>query len=190
MAVWKSSRGWSCLRALSVKIVTLFRHFCNTYRFGVYGKSLLPNSLTPGIKHIQGNPGVGHDLDETSSDHSILSKARARFGPALHEWSFGLIVRACRGAGPIDGNRLVLDATLIKANTSLDSLSSRQLHAQLPTAEDYHSQACAEGPVEVEGPRDPEEPPVPKGHTGAAAIARGGWRLLSRSSPNAVVHEG
>ena len=125
------------------------------------------------MEHIRGNPGVGHDLDKAPPDHRILSKARARFGPAWYEWFFGLIIWACRDAGLIDGDRLILDATLIKANASLDSLNSRPLHAQLPTAEDSLSQVWGEGPVEVEGPRDPEGPAVPKGHTGAAAIARG-----------------
>jgi len=112
------------------------------------------------MEHIRGNPGVGHDLDKAPPDHRILSKARARFGPAWYEWFFGLIIWACRDAGLIDGDRLILDATLIKANASLDSLSSRPLHAQLPTAEDSLSQVWGEGPVEVEGPRDPEGPAV------------------------------
>jgi hypothetical protein len=127
---------------------------------------------------------LGYDLDETPPDHSILSKARARFGPALYEWFFGLIVGACRDVGLIDGNRLVLDATLIKANASLDSLGSRSLHAQLPTAEDYLSQVWAENPVEVEEPRDPEEPTVPTGGGKPVSRLKANQRQVSSTDPD------
>jgi hypothetical protein len=127
---------------------------------------------------------LGYDLDETPPDHSILSKARSRFGPALYEWFFGLIVRTCRDAGLIDGNRLVLDATLIRANASLDSLGSRSLHAQLPAAEDYLSQVWAENPVEVEGARDPEEPIAPNGDDKPITRLKSNERRVSATDPD------
>src|SRR5207253_763889 len=55
---------------------------------------------------------VGYDLDERPPDHSVLSKARARFGVTVYQAFFTEIVRQCEQAGCIRGDRLYLDSTL------------------------------------------------------------------------------
>jgi hypothetical protein len=65
---------------------------------------------------------------ETPPDHSILSKARKRYGPEAYRQFFNEIVRQCAEQGLVDGDRLYLDASLVKANASLGSLVSRPLY--------------------------------------------------------------
>lgn len=63
-----------------------------------------------------------YDIDEIPPNHSILSKARKRFGRATYEQFFKEIVKLCEEAGLVEGNKVFLDATLLKANASFDSL--------------------------------------------------------------------
>lgn len=73
-----------------------------------------------------------YNLEELTPNHSVLSKARNRFGKELYHEFFRRIVALCQGAGLIRGDKVVVDATLVKANASLDSLVSRSLYQQLP----------------------------------------------------------
>lgn len=75
---------------------------------------------------------LGYDIDELPPDHSILSKARRRFGKEVYEAFFRKVLEICREAGLVEGDRIYLDATLLKANASLDSLASRSLYRHLP----------------------------------------------------------
>jgi transposase len=80
---------------------------------------------------------LGYDLDETPPDHSVLSKARARFGVTVYQAFFSEVVRQCERAGLIRGDLLYVDSTLVEANASLQSLGARSLVAQLPDAAEY-----------------------------------------------------
>jgi transposase len=63
--------------------------------------------------------GSSGRIDRTTHpDHSIFSKARARYGKEAFEQFFAEIVRRCNHAGLIDGDRIFMDATLLKANAS------------------------------------------------------------------------
>ena len=59
---------------------------------------------------------LGYELDETLPDHSVLIKARQRFGRAVYERFFRRIVELCEARGLIEGDVVVIDATLSKAN--------------------------------------------------------------------------
>lgn len=71
---------------------------------------------------------LGYDID----DHSILSKARRRFGKEVYEAFFRKVLEICSGAGLVEGDRVYLDSTLLKANASFDSVVSKRLNCQLP----------------------------------------------------------
>lgn len=75
---------------------------------------------------------VGYDLDEAVPDHSIFSKARARFGKDLFCEIFAAILSECAQAGLVSGEALYIDSTLVKADASLDSLMEVSL-----SPEDY-----------------------------------------------------
>jgi len=55
-------------------------------------------------------------------DHSVLSKARARWGQPIFEYLFVRTVQQCVEAGLVDGTKLHLDGSLINAHASRDSV--------------------------------------------------------------------
>jgi transposase len=65
---------------------------------------------------------LGYGLDDEIPDHSVLSKARARWGQAIFESLFVRTVQQCVAAGLVDGTKLHLDGSLINAHASRDSV--------------------------------------------------------------------
>jgi len=61
-------------------------------------------------------------LDEKIPDHSVLSKARARWGKEVFESLFVRTVSQCVEAGLVDGSKLHVDASFIDANASKESV--------------------------------------------------------------------
>src|SRR5260370_12954669 len=80
---------------------------------------------------------LGYELDEPIPDHSVLSKARRRFGTGVYEEFFVRIVQLCEKAGLVQGDALFVDSTLTQANASTQGLRSRSLLQQLPTAPEF-----------------------------------------------------
>ncbi len=75
---------------------------------------------------------LGYDLDSEIPDHSVLSKARRRWGVELFQTFFERIVWQCVEAGLVDGRKLFLDSSLVEANASKNSiLDTQSLKAQL-----------------------------------------------------------
>jgi len=64
------------------------------------------------------------DLDDEIPSHSILSKARRRWGREIFEELFVRIVKACVEAGLVDGGKIHMDGSLVNANASRDSVHS------------------------------------------------------------------
>jgi len=75
---------------------------------------------------------LGYELSDPIPDHSVLTKARRRFGPAIYSQFFQRVVQLCRHRGLIQGRRLYVDSTLVDADAAVDSSRSRQLLRQLP----------------------------------------------------------
>ena len=65
---------------------------------------------------------LGFGLDDAIPDHSVLSKARKRWGGELFETLFVRTVRQCVQAGLVDGTKVHLDGSLIDADASPDSV--------------------------------------------------------------------
>lgn len=65
---------------------------------------------------------LGFDLDSEIPDHSVLSKARARWGAEVFEKLFLQTVRQCVEAGLVNGRLLHVDSTMVKANAHRDSV--------------------------------------------------------------------
>jgi IS5 family transposase len=75
---------------------------------------------------------LGYDLDSAIPDHSVLSKARKRWGEELFREFFERIVWACVQAGLVDGSKLFMDSSLIDAHASNRSIIDRySLRAQV-----------------------------------------------------------
>jgi transposase len=67
---------------------------------------------------------LGYGLNDEVPDHSVLSKARARWGSEVFEKLFVRTVAGCVHAGLIDGSKIHMDGSLIKANASTDAVVS------------------------------------------------------------------
>ena len=65
---------------------------------------------------------LGYDLDSEIPDHSVLSKARTRWGVQAFKHFFERIVLQCVEAGLVDGRKLFVDASLIDADASNNSV--------------------------------------------------------------------
>lgn len=65
---------------------------------------------------------LGLDLDSPIPDHSVLSKARQRWGVAVFQRFFERIVWQCVQAGLVDGAKIFLDSSLVQANACHSSV--------------------------------------------------------------------
>jgi IS5 family transposase len=70
---------------------------------------------------------AGYNLDEETPDHSVFSKARARFGRDLFLLVFKDVLSRCIGAGLVKGDAILVDCTLIDADASMKSLVEVEL---------------------------------------------------------------
>ena len=69
---------------------------------------------------------LGLDLDSEIPDHSVLSKARKRWGVELFRSFFERIVGQCVESGLVDGSKLFCDSSLIEADASCNSVVDTQ----------------------------------------------------------------
>jgi transposase len=65
---------------------------------------------------------LGYDLEDEIPDHSVLSKARARWGARAFKRFFERIVYQCSEQGLVDGRKGFFDASLIDADASNNSV--------------------------------------------------------------------
>ena len=65
---------------------------------------------------------LGYGLDDKIPDHSVLSKARKRWGSEVFESLFVRIVRQCVEQGLVSGSKIHMDASLVDANASKNSV--------------------------------------------------------------------
>ena len=65
---------------------------------------------------------LDYELEEKIPDHSVLSKARARWGREVFENLFVRTVGQCVEAGLVDGSKLHVDASLIDADAAKESV--------------------------------------------------------------------
>jgi transposase len=127
------------------------------------------------------------DLDESIPDHSVLSKARRRWGLEVFEELFGEILGLCVEAGLVDGRTAYVDSTLLQANASVDSRIPRKLWEQLEgsLAGGGPSGRVEESSERSDRTRPPEQdtqaddlPPPPEGKFNA--------RLVSTTDPDSA----
>jgi transposase len=68
---------------------------------------------------------LGYDLDDEIPHHSVLSKARTRWGSKAFQALFERIVWQCVESGLVEGNKLFIDSSLIEADASNNSVVDR-----------------------------------------------------------------
>lgn len=72
---------------------------------------------------------IGYALHETLPDHSSLTRIRQRWGEEVFRRVFTRVVRQCQLAGLVSAETVHIDASLIRANVSMDALIFRHLDA-------------------------------------------------------------
>ena len=121
---------------------------------------------------------LGYGLDDEIPDHSVLSKARRRWGQEVFQRLFIRTVEQCVAAGLVSGDKLHVDASLIAANASKDSVvkSSPELiaayaaayQAQEKKLNDPADRPCFQAVNDVAiSTTDPDAGLVRKGGTGS-----------------------
>jgi len=65
---------------------------------------------------------LGYELDAVIPHHSVLSKARSRWGAEAFEKFFVRTVGQCVATGLVDGTKIHVDSSLNEANASCDSV--------------------------------------------------------------------
>ena len=82
---------------------------------------------------------LGYGLDDKVPDHSVLSKARKRWGKEVFVSLFSRVVQQCVEAGLVEGRKIHVDASLVDADANLGSvkpLSEETLKAIEQTAKE------------------------------------------------------
>jgi transposase len=72
---------------------------------------------------------AGYRLDERLPDHSSLTKIRQRWGDERFKKIFQKTVHCCVDAGLVSGETVHIDATLIRADVSWESLTTQHVKA-------------------------------------------------------------
>jgi transposase len=96
---------------------------------------------------------AGYKLHEKLPDHSSLTRIRQRWGEERFKKIFQKTVEQCIRAGLVDGETVHVDATLIRADVSWESLVER--HAQQVIAENPASSDDPAPEPEAKKPRRP-----------------------------------
>ena len=91
-----------------------------------------------------------YDIDDKTPNHSVISKARKRWGIDVFTKFFQNILQQCVNAGLVEGEIIHIDSSTIKANASKDKiipnlqLISEDLYSQLDkNAEDANPKKLA-----------------------------------------------
>lgn len=114
---------------------------------------------------------AGYKLHEKLPDHSSLTRIRQRWGEARFKKIFQKTVSQCVKAGLVDGETVHVDATLIRADVSWESLVER--HAE---------QVLVENAV---GPQDDGSPSARKG--GRPRTKEKAPKKISLTDPDATL---
>ena len=106
----------------SIDPVVLFKLYVLGYFFGIPSERRL-------FREVQVNLAyrwyLGYDLDEPIPDHSIMTKSRYRFPPAVFERLFKHMIRLCKEKGLISGDYYFMDSSVVRADASKESFRAK-----------------------------------------------------------------
>jgi transposase len=107
----------------SVDPEVLFKMMLIGYFYGITSERRLAEDISLNMAYMW---YIGYDLDEPTPHHSVISKARARYGKEVFETFFNRILEQCVKAGLVNGEKVFADSTIIRADASLKSLALRK----------------------------------------------------------------
>lgn len=103
---------------------------------------------------------AGYRLHERLPDHSSLTRIRQRWGPERFKRIFQRTVKACCDAGLVNGETVHVDATLIRADVSWESLTTE--HAEKVLQANALDDGPDDPPDQPNGSRPSSKPKAPK----------------------------
>lgn len=107
----------------SIDPEVLFKMMLIGYFYGITSERRLAEDISLNMAYMW---YIGYDLDEPTPHHSVISKARTRYGKEVFETFFNRILEQCVKAGLVSGEKVFADSTIIRANASLKSLVLRK----------------------------------------------------------------
>jgi transposase len=174
----------------SVDPVVLFKMLLIGYLYGITSERRLARELSLNLAYRW---FLGYDFDQPTPDHSVLSKARARFGPEVFEHFFRRSIDLCGEAGLLEEGPVYVDSTLIQASASVDSMVPHDERLQPPLSiEEYVNRLYTENDPAPEA-EDNEPPPSESGRSprrrqrGGEALSRPNQELQSKTDPEATL---
>ena len=189
----------------SVDPVVLFKMLLLGYLYDLSSERRLAREISLNLAYRW---FLGYDFDQPTPDHSVLSKARARFGAKVFETFFQRSIDLCREAGLLDEGPVYVDSTLLRAAAAVDSLVYKQERLQPPrsipdyvrrvfeendpVAEEEAAPPANGGPPSEPGapPPPPGQPPTPGTRPGRGAAnwpRRPNQELQSKTDPEATL---
>jgi transposase len=170
----------------SVDPVVIFKMLLIGYLYGITSERRLAEEVS---LHLGYRWFLSYDFDVPTPDHSVLSKARARFGNAVFEEFFRQSIELCRRAGLLAEGPVYVDSTLIRAGASMDSLTRRQDLLQPPlSVREYLSRLDRESDTPDDDPPSDSSPggdgPSPSEQS---RRLRPNQELVSRTDPEATL---
>jgi len=130
---------------------------------------------------------LGYGLDEQIPNHSVLSKARKRWGQEVFVTLFSRVVHQCVEAGLVEANKIHVDASLVDANASLASVKA--IDPQMSAAIE---RTAREQVRKLDDPEEPTSDPPQSGGTQIEAPKEGGFsktnlRFQRKTDPDATL---
>jgi len=118
---------------------------------------------------------LGYGLEDEIPDHSVLSKARTRWGEEVFERLFVRTIEQCVAAGLVDGKKLHVDSSLIEADASRESVvkGTPELIAALKRAYEATESKLGEGVTTPESYQAVNERMMSTTDPDAAMVSRG-----------------
>jgi transposase len=144
----------------SIDPEVLFKMMLIGYFYGITSERRLAEDISMNMGYMW---FIGYDLDELTPNHSVLSKARSRYGKEVFEQFFQKILEQCIKAGLVKGEKVYMDSTYIQADASINSIVHRPDAVELPlSSKEYVEKVFAENPVEDDKPVEIKEQKPPE----------------------------
>lgn len=103
----------------SIDPVVLVKMLLVGYLFDIRSERKLIEEITLNLAYRW---YIGYDLDEEIPNHSIFSKARARFGKKIFSEIFAQILKTAIAYGIVTKDGILIDSSIVKADASAGSI--------------------------------------------------------------------
>jgi transposase len=128
---------------------------------------------------------LGYGLDDKVPDHSVLSKARKRWGKEVFVSLFSRVVQQCVEAGLVEGRKIHVDASLVEADANLGSV--KPLTEEMIEAIE---QTAKEQVQKLDEHDEDQDPPSQDSGSGGSAIgqySKTNRKFRSTTDPDATL---